>query len=117
MKAILIDSYSREVREVEYNGLLEDIYALIKCSTIDVVRASPLGDTIYVDDCGLINGTTVGFTFRAGFNTPLLVLAGSGLVVSVNDEGEDCPPNIPLEAVIASVKFVKLNPELYNETT
>lgn len=92
MKAILIDAYKKTVTEVEYDGTLQAIYALLKCSTIEAVRISET-DSIYVDEEGAVNGTEVGFSFSGND------LFGSGLVVSHDDEGNDQPPKSTVDEV------------------
>lgn len=98
MKAILIDAYIRTVSEVEYEGSLNSIYALLKCEIIEAVRISE-SDSIYVDEEGMINGTEVGFLFAG---RPLF---GSGLVIGVDEEGNDTPPVITIDEVKRLVHF------------
>lgn len=97
-KAILIDAYSREVKEVEYQTL-EDIYRLLRCSIIEAVYLSN-GDVIYIDEEGRINGTKVGFS-----SVQKGPLFGSGLVVHINDEGDDVAPHSTVEQVSQEVQF------------
>lgn len=65
MKAILIDSYNKEVREVELkdgddHGTLNQMYELIKCSCVDAfagifdhfIRPELGDDTLWFDDEG-----------------------------------------------------------------
>jgi hypothetical protein len=52
MKAILIDVKNEEIKEVEFDGTLHNIYDLVDCATFDVVRIDETNG-IYVDDEGL----------------------------------------------------------------
>ena len=49
MKAILIDVYEKEIREVDYDGTLDFIYFNLACRTFDVVRVDDVNG-IFVDD-------------------------------------------------------------------
>ena len=49
MKAILIDVKNEEVREVDHDDTLKNIYELVDCATFDVLRLDGVNG-IYVDD-------------------------------------------------------------------
>ena len=51
MKAILIDVYNKDIKEVEYDGTLDFIYFNLACRTFDVVRIDDV-NSIFVDDEG-----------------------------------------------------------------
>ena len=51
MKAILIDVKTQEVKEVEHDDTLQNIYNLVDCRTFDVVRIDDV-NSIFVDDEG-----------------------------------------------------------------
>jgi hypothetical protein len=84
MKAYLIDPFARTVTQVEYSGDYKEISALIGCQLFDAVRIGANGDTIFVDDEGLLNGPTEFFK-HSSYPSPL---AGKGLVLGTDDEGE-----------------------------
>ena len=88
MRAILIDSKTRTVKEVDYNGDWKTIAPMIGCSLFDIVRLGN-GDDLYVDDEGLLTADddTV-FIKVPWYPTPL---AGSGLVMSSNEFGSSMP--------------------------
>lgn len=97
MKAILIDPFARTVEEVEYTGEYTNINEHIKAQYFDVVRINRKGDAIFVDDEGLINGNeNQQFFGWIGYANPL---AGRGLVLGTDDEGESISPSIDLETV------------------
>jgi hypothetical protein len=84
--AVLIDPTNRSIMYVEYDGNYQSIYKLIDAQCFDVVRIDK-GDTIFVDDEGLINGKGMraGFFVYGNYPQPL---AGKGLVLGVDDEGD-----------------------------
>lgn len=86
MKAVLIDSKNRTITDVEYSGDYKEIYRLIGCSCFTVVRNLPDGDDVFVDDEGLLKltGDTPFFTIP-WYPSPL---AGSGLILSTDAEGD-----------------------------
>jgi hypothetical protein len=106
IKAILIDSTAQEVREIEIENKLEAYYAAIGCNTIDAVYPGELEgrDVVYVDDNGLLDGPQ-HFFHLAGFPTPL---AGNGLVIGTDDEGESVDAATPVDQVRQGVMFKDL---------
>lgn len=95
MRAILIDPFARTVTEVEYTGEYTNINEHIKAQYFDVVRINRKGDAIFVDDEGLINGNENQAYFGwLGYMNPL---AGRGLILGCDDEGESIEPTISLE--------------------
>jgi len=106
MRAILINPQDETVTEVEWNGDYKHIYRLIDAACFDCVR---LGDkaenTIYVDDEGLLNGKArdVGM-FRVDGDNPAY-LAGKGLILATDKEGESVGTDLTLESVRAIVAF------------
>jgi len=92
MKAYLIDTPNRSITEVEYSGDYKHIYELIECSTFDCVRFDK-GDAVFVDDNGLINGPVYNFFGFKGYPNPL---AGKGLILGSDEEGETTAPSYPM---------------------
>ena len=90
MRAILIDPFAREIKEVDYDGDYKKIYDLIDCTTFDVVNVPSGNDGIYVDDEGLYKTKQAWFTYR--FNAhPMhknIQLVNKALVVGCDEEGE-----------------------------
>jgi len=100
MKAIFIDSEKETVSEVEVDGL-ESWYKLLKCELVEAVLLNSYGDSIVVDEEGMLKKPTIFFKFG---ETPF---AGSGLIIRVNDQGDSIEPFITLEQVKANVTFFK----------
>lgn len=89
MQAILIDTPKQTIEIVDYSGDYKDIYALLGCELFSTVYLEGVGeDTLYVDDEGLYVENQVFFNIK-GCPQPL---AGRGLILGTDDEGEsiDC---------------------------
>ena len=100
-RAILIDAHSMSVREVQVSGL-EDYYREMKVERIETAVWLDAETILYVDEEGLINGTTVGFTLNNG------QWAGSGLVTAVNRKtgsSKDLKDKWTAEGLMRKVKF------------
>ena len=88
MKAYLIDPKEQKFEIVEYSGDFKQIYEILDCRAFDVVRTYENGDVIYVDDEGLFVEDQ-HFFMHKNYPTPL---AGRGLVLGTDEEGEDTEP-------------------------
>ena len=99
MKAILINSFDESVSEVDYNGDYKEIYNLIDCDTFDVVPLDHTND-MYVDDEGLLKNPNRYFKY--GQQT----LAGIGLILAHDDEGESVGTTLNSAEVFKNVKFL-----------
>lgn len=101
MQAILIDPFTRTITEVDYNGDYTNIYEHIKAECFDCVRINRKGDSIFVDDEGLINGdANQQFFGWLGYANPI---AGRGLILGTDSEGESISPSITMETVLKHV--------------
>lgn len=107
MKAYLIDPFTQTVSEVEYSGDYREIYSLIDCDTFTCADFNPFGDTVFVDDEGLINGKPQEFFLIGDYPTPL---AGKGLVLGTNEDGESVEPSMTIHQVAARVDWI---PNIY----
>ena len=102
MKAILIDVKTQEIKEVEHDGKLQNIYDLIDCRTIDIVRIDDVNG-IFVDDEGLLKDNLY-FEYSGSEN--VFKLAGNGLILGVDDEGNSISPTLTVEDVKSNVNFL-----------
>lgn len=113
LRAILIDAIKREVREVFFDGSLDEINKLIGCecmcsATVDI----PRGNMLYVDDDGLFSRRKGAFTFpcKPGHRTidgeKFQTLSGNGLIVGVDEEGYDRDTPLAVEEIRSKVIFV-----------
>lgn len=103
MKAYLIDPFTQSVTEVEYSGDYNEICTLIDCNLFNTVRINEFGDTVFVDDEGLISGKYQEFFLVSGYPQPL---AGKGLILGCNEEGESVEPSITLDQAKARIDWV-----------
>lgn len=105
MKAILIDPFEKTVTEVDHNGNYRQIYTLLShpehrvdCFTVVQIEND---DAIFVDDEGLLKDPKHFFVWR-GYPQPL---AGKGLILGTNDEGDSVDAVISVEDVKKRVSF------------
>jgi hypothetical protein len=104
MKAIFIDAKNRQVSIVENKGQLEDKYLTLNVNMVEIGRYYPNGDTLWVDEEGLINGTDYGFILDG------IEFVGNGLIYGTNRENPelDASAVTPLERI--KVEFFTLIP-------
>ena len=113
MKAILIDVIKQEIKEVIHDDTLESIYKFVDCRAFDVVNIDQ-ENTLYVDDEGLFVEDQLYFKYTG--TTDSVSLAGNGLVLGVDEEGETTPPSLTLKEVQKAVTFLpkgfEINPSM-----
>lgn len=102
MKAYLIDPAAQTISEVEYTGHFTDIYQHIGADLFDVARLYPNGDGAFVDDNGL-SRDDLSFWFHRNYPQPL---AGKGLLLGVDAEGDSIEPITDIETLRGDVVFV-----------
>lgn len=95
---LLIDPYTQTVNPIDI--VREDIHAIqdaIGCDCFCVGGYLANGDVVYVDDEGLINGTTHGFRIASiNGGQPLM---GRGLVVGTAEEGASASAESTAEGI------------------
>lgn len=101
MKAILIDSKNREVKQIEIGKGIDEMYKVLECECFTIATYLPKEDAIFVDDEGLMNGTDMFFTYE-GAHQPF---AGNGLIMGCDDMGESEDCKVDLTEVKNKVKF------------
>lgn len=101
MRAYLIDPEHFTIEEVDYNGDFHEIYRMIGADCFDAATFNRNGDCVFVDDEGLLKPNY--FFLIDGY--PQL-LAGKGLVLGVNREGESVSPTVTMEDLMQIVSFV-----------
>jgi hypothetical protein len=105
MKAILIDVEKREVKIVDVEKGIDAIYAQIKCDCFTVVTLEN-EDAIFVDDEGLLKlDENSKFFFIEGYHQPL---AGNGLILGTNEEGESVDVKSDLQDIKNRVRFLNI---------
>lgn len=102
MKAIMIDPFTQTIEEVEYSGNYKDLYDLLGCHLFTTVYLDDMNlDTLYVDDEGLYVENQMFFKI-AGFPQPL---AGRGILLGTDDEGDSISCESTVEGIKALVEW------------
>ena len=104
MKAILIDPFNQEVKEIKIGDTLQDIYDAPDCDPFDIATFihDSLGRTdIYVDDEGLLKESNRYFKTWNGN-----IYAGKGLLLDTDDEGNSTDVSVSVLQVQSSIKFL-----------
>jgi hypothetical protein len=89
MKAYLINPTDRTIKTVKYDGDYRSIYKLCDFSTFTTVELTADGDTLFLDDEGLLKAPVYQFFGYRGFPN---LLAGKGLILGTDDEGNSVEP-------------------------
>ena len=84
IRAVLIDPYAEKIEDIEYDGHYKSIYPLIHCGVFTTVSLGD--DDVFVDDEGLLKLTPQSKFFS--IPTYPKPLAGYGLIVGCNEDGE-----------------------------
>jgi hypothetical protein len=114
MQAYLIDPQARTIKPVEYGGGIDSIYKLIDADTFDLARFNEQGDGIFVDDEGLLHGPVYQFFGVRGYGQPL---AGKGLVLGCDEEGNSVSPSVSLDWLKANTFWIeRLMPNILGVT-
>jgi hypothetical protein len=113
MRAYLIDPKTETVEQVDYDGNYRSIYKLLGIGNnpFTVVRLGPDRDVVFVDDEGLLNDPRY-FFFVSGYHHPL---AGRGLVLGTDADGDSISPAMTLDELRARVTFTKVSVEGFVE--
>lgn len=102
MRAILIDPFKGEVKEIDLNkdNLLQELYDTIGCTTVERIGVTQGADLI-IDEEGLFKS---GPAFRFG---ETMLIHGRAVLVDVNhEEGEWVDSSDPVEIVNDLTMFV-----------
>ena len=106
MQAILINPFDKTIEEVDYSGDWRDISSLLECDIFTTAYFADTPDSVYVDDEGLYVEDQAFFTI-GDYPQPL---AGRGLILGCNDEGDSVDCKTTLEEAKAMVTFLGNNP-------
>lgn len=106
-----IDPTTQTITQVQVEAhKLDDIYKHIRAECFDTARLST-GDSIYVDDEGLLNGAgnTYGMFIvkDEGYRHPL-PLAGHGLVLGCDAMGNSVDAKITLDDLQTMIEFATI---------
>jgi len=104
MKAILIDVKNQEVKEVEHDNTLENIYKHVDCRTFTVIQIDKF-NAIFLDDEGLLK-ENLYFSYSELHSLLHFELAGNGLILGVDDEGSSISTTLTVEDVKSKVTWL-----------
>lgn len=108
MRAIFIEAAEQRITELDFGeGVRKrELYKVIqeklgvRCFTVINIDD---GDTLYIDDEGLLKDPEFFFTFGS-YPQPL---AGNGLILGVDEEGDDTDATLPLDKAVAAITFLR----------
>ena len=101
MEAYFIDAANKEVRLIDYNGDWKTIDGIIGCEIFTVVNVNNEGDSIFLDDEGHYVDDQNYFWFE-GYPT---MMAGNGLVLGTNRDGDSIEPCQSIEWFRERIRF------------
>jgi len=101
MEAYFIDAANKSVTLIDYDGDWRSINKIVGCETFTVVNANEYGDSIFLDDEGHFVPDQNYFWFD-GYPS---MLAGNGLVLGCNSEGESIEPCQSIEWFKERIRF------------
>ena len=105
MRAILINPEEKIIRHVSYDGDYKSIYRLIRCTTFEAVYPFDNGDSLWIDEEGLLKESNFAFKIRADnpkFNQTIM---GMGLILGTDAEGESVECLSNLDDIKSRVNF------------
>lgn len=103
MRAILIDPTTQTIVEVDYdNSSYKNIYKLIDAEPFTTLDIKP-NESIYLDDEGLLRDPPKPLFAWADYRQPL---AGKGLILGFDDEGETVATKVTLAYVKSMVRWL-----------
>jgi len=105
-KGYLIDPEAKTIIHINYDLStgIDGIYKLIGADPFTIVQIEKR-DAIFVDDEGLLKNPRYFFQYR-GYHQPL---AGKGLVLGTNEEGDTVSAKIKYEDLKSRVSFLELS--------
>jgi hypothetical protein len=105
MKALFIDPTDETIRFISYDGDYKSIYRILGCRTFEAVYPFDNGDTLWIDEEGLLKDSNFAFNIRADnpkFNQTIM---GKALVLGTDAEGESIECKTTLEDLKSKINF------------
>ena len=103
----LIDPQAQKISRIEMpadlRGNLDTMYQVIGCELVEVAYINDQRDGVFVDEEGLLKPQKY-FFFIEGGHQPL---AGRGIVLGCDEEGETIAPTVTLDWLRANVSFIE----------
>ena len=103
MKSILINSETREVKEVTLTEVLKDTYELIgaNCSLVETGEYISKSDTLMINEEGYFNEGLCGFFFGENF------YYGNAVVWGMNrNSGDNADCSVSIEDVNSKIQWI-----------
>ena len=101
MRGFIIFPIRKTIEEITYRGGYEEINKLLHIRTCTAVDLYP-DEVAYIDDDGSFNDKH-HYWIHKNYPTPL---AGPGLFVGTDEEGNDIPPSTSIDQLRKDVKWV-----------
>ena len=100
-RGILIDSENKIIKEVEVSNL-NDMYKTMNVDLITVALYIDDNNLMYVDDEGLLKSPKHFFYFEGSYQP----FAGNGLILGLDDNGEDVSTIYSIEEIKSKTQFL-----------
>tara|TARA_R100001224_G_C3959867_1_gene128725 strand:+ start:35 stop:481 length:447 start_codon:yes stop_codon:yes gene_type:complete len=105
MRAILIQPEQESIRHISYDGDYKSIYRILGCTTYEVVYPFENGDTLFIDERGLLNESNFAFDILGSNELWDRTYLGSAMILGVDDEGESIECKSKLDDIKSMIKF------------
>jgi hypothetical protein len=113
IKGILIDPFAKTVTEVQVVGkpdswgtnYLESFYTLLKCRTIEAAPLDIEDESLYVDEEGMFAAGKQMFFYLPKLS-PYQPLAGMGVFVGLDNEGDSKDTSIKIEDIQNQIEWL-----------
>lgn len=101
MRAILIDPFKESVTAIETKAGLDDLYEILKCDLITVIRWDK-GNALIIDDEGLLlDKEDQEYWWVSGYDQPF---AGRGIIIG-DSYGENKSTDLKIEDIVPLISF------------
>ena len=105
MKALLIDTKNRVIKQIEIGEHFTEISKAIDCEIFSCPHVLENSDVLYCDDEGLLKDPK-DFFLLDSYPQPI---AGNGLILGCDDEGESVDAKTSLLELSKRITFMDLN--------
>ena len=107
MRAILINPMQESIRHISYDGDYKSIYRIIQCTTFEALSPFDNGDTLWIDEEGLLKESNFAFKIKADDEKkfPWQTVLGSALILGTDAEGESIECKSKLDDIKSRVTF------------
>jgi hypothetical protein len=111
MKAIFINSETREITYIDNAGDLGSLYLTLNCDMVQIGDFNQTnGDTLWVDEEGLLKEQKYGFVYKTK------EFVGSGVIYGSNIGGDNVSARSTIDDVAAELLFYRFETPETNKT-